>query len=149
MRAIPPPVPGVCEIVALIDVKVRVAFRDGEQHALVALELQVLGEQRDVVVLRRDRARGGVGLRVVDQVLLHGGREIAEGDRLAVDGVGKVPAEALVERGDELDALQRIEAECCDRRIGRDVGEDVARHGERVLADGGERGGLQREVSKM
>ena len=128
--------------VALIDAKVRVAFRDGQHHALVALELEVFGEERDVVVLRGDRARGGVGIRVVDQVLLHGGGEVAEGDRLAVDDVGKVPAEALVERGDELDALQRIEAECCNRGIGRDVGEDAARHGERMLADGGERGGL-------
>ncbi len=62
---------------------------------------------------------------MIDQVLLHGVGEVAEGRRLAVNGVGQVPAEALVQRGDEFDALQRIEAERVDRCFGRDVGEPV------------------------
>ena len=79
-------------------------------------------------------------------MLLHGGGEVAEGRRLAVNRIGQVAAEALVERGNELDALQRIEAECRDRRFGCDVGESGARHRERVLAHGGERGGLRQLV---
>ena len=126
-----------------VDLEVGVVLGDGHHHALVALELEVFGELRHVVVLRGDFARGSVGLRVIDQVLLDRVGEVAEGRRLAVHGVGQVAAEALVERGDELDALQRIEAQCVDRRLGRDVREYGARHRERVLADGGERGGLR------
>ena len=133
--------PGAGESVAPVDTEVGVALGDGQHHALVALQLEVFGEQRDVVVLRGDFARGRVGMRVIDQMLLHRVGEVAERRGLAVDRVGQVSAEALVECGDELDALQRIQAERCDRGFGRDVRETGARHRERVLADGGERGG--------
>ena len=95
----------------MVDAEVGVALGDGHHHALVALEFEVFGEERDVVVLRGDFARGSVGLRVIDQVLLDSVGEVTEGCGLAVNGVGQVPAETLVERGDELDALQRIQAE--------------------------------------
>ena len=54
-----------------------------------------------------------------------------------------MPAETSVERGHEFDPLQRIETERRDRRFGRDVGKAGAGHRQRVLADGGERGGLR------
>jgi len=125
---------------AAVDTEVGIALGDGHHHAFVALEFEIFRKERDVVVLRRDFARRGVGLRVIDQVLLDSVGEVAEGRRLAVHSVGQVPAETLVKRGDELHALQRIETECCDRCFGADVGKDVARHRECVLADGGERG---------
>ena len=110
----------------------------------MAFEFEVFGKERDVVVLRGDFARGSVGSAGdrsgASAPRRRGRRGLSPGCKRCRAGAGRNSA---VERGDELDALQRIEAERVDRCFGRDVREAGARHRQRMLADGGERGGLR------
>ena len=116
---------------ALVRHEERIADARGLQHIQVPPQLNVLGELVETVSLRRDHRTGraaGLGSGLAAEVLQHCVDDLAGGFQVGKDVFGKAPAEAFLQRGQNLHALQRIQPRLHDRRIERQPGNSLLAH---------------------